>query len=71
AVDDRFVYVSDTGNNRVQIFTKKGQFVLAFGKKGSGKGEFNGPVGICLGKKGQIYIADMANHRVQVLQIRM
>jgi|GEM_PF-1034864 len=70
AVDDHFVYVSDTGNHRICLFTKQGEFVLAFGSKGSGKGEFNGPAGISLGKKGQLYVADSLNHRIVELRVR-
>jgi DNA-binding beta-propeller fold protein YncE len=69
AVDDKFIYVADTGNNRIQIFTKTGKFILAYGNKGSGPGEFNGPIGICVGKKGQIYVADTGNHRLQELKV--
>lgn len=70
AVDEQFLYVADTGNNRVCIFTKSGKFVLAFGRKGSGPGEFNAPLGISLGPKGRIFIADNANHRIVELMVK-
>lgn len=68
AVDDRFVYVADSGNNRICIYTKQGKFVMAFGRKGSGRGEFNDPTGISLGRKGKLYVADTGNHRIQELK---
>lgn len=37
------IYVADTKNNRVLIFSKKFKFVKSFGKKGYGPGEFIDP----------------------------
>ncbi len=69
AIDDRFIYVSDSGNNRVCLFTKKGQLVLAFGQKGFGRGEFSNPMGVSLGKRGKLYVADNGNHRIVELKM--
>jgi len=41
-------------------------FVLQFGGKGKGEGQFNHPSYLALDKKGNIYITDTANHRVEV-----
>ena len=38
---DGSVYVTDTGNNRVQMFTSEGVFVSQWGTYGSGDGEFD------------------------------
>jgi DNA-binding beta-propeller fold protein YncE len=52
AVDDEgFIYVADThthlgGNNRIQKFDPDGVFVMAFGRYGTGLGEFGGKVPI-------------------------
>ena len=35
------------------------------GKPGSGPGQFNEPAGIALDSKGNLYVADIVNHRVQ------
>ncbi len=40
------VYVADTGNNRIQEFTHRGQFVREWGTAGSGDGQLNSPYGI-------------------------
>ncbi|MFH1386781.1 MAG: NHL repeat-containing protein [bacterium] len=69
ALDEQFLYVADTGNNRICIFAKSGELVLDFGKKGSGQGEFNAPMGISLGPKGRLFVADNANHRIVELKI--
>lgn len=61
------VWVTDTGNDRIQVFTLDGQFVRTIGSSGSGPGQFDEPVGIDIGPDGAIYVADMYNSRVQVL----
>lgn len=60
------IYVLDSGNNRVQIFDKYLNFVLAFGSYGSREGEFNKPSAIALDDRGFLYVVDSGNHRVQI-----
>ena len=40
--------------------------VLSFGKKGSGEGMFNNPMGVAVTAKDEVVVADNQNHRVQV-----
>ena len=40
--------------------------VLSFGKKGSGEGMFNYPMGVAVSDRDEILVADICNHRVQV-----
>ena len=41
AVDKRGnIFISDGGNNRIVVLDSSGRFVRAFGRKGSGPGEF-------------------------------
>ena len=49
AVSDDAIYVVDTGNERVQLFTRDGAFVDAWGGYGSGPDQLIEPVGIALG----------------------
>jgi len=63
---DGNVYVTDTGNKRVQVFTPDGQFIAAFGGGGPLDGQMDEPVGIAIAEDGTIYIADTWNQRVQV-----
>ncbi|MGE3074207.1 MAG: flippase activity-associated protein Agl23 [Dehalococcoidia bacterium] len=68
AVDDEgHIWVTDTGNDRIQVFTLTGDFVMTVGSSGSGEGQFDEPVGIDIGEDGAIYVADMYNSRVEVL----
>ncbi len=58
--------VTDTGNKRVQVFDREGNFIAQFGGAGAGPGQMNEPVGIAVDDAGNIYVADVWNRRVQV-----
>ncbi|HTT24154.1 MAG TPA: 6-bladed beta-propeller [Candidatus Sulfotelmatobacter sp.] len=60
------VYVTDTLNNRVEIFDADGGFVRAFGKNGDGPGQFARPKGIAIDRDGHIWVVDAMQQRVQV-----
>lgn len=69
---DGNVYVTDQENNRVQKFEVRRngggwevRHVRSWGRKGSGPGEFNGPLGITLDPSGNLWVADGYNHRLQ------
>jgi sugar lactone lactonase YvrE len=47
-------------------FAPNGKFVAAWGKKGSGPGEFNEPRGIALDWAGRVFVADRVNAGIQV-----
>jgi DNA-binding beta-propeller fold protein YncE len=67
AVDkDGNVYVTDTMNNRVEIFDAEGNFISQFGKHGDGPGYFARPKGIAVDSDGHIWVADQYQDRVQV-----
>ena len=42
------IYVTDSNNHRIQIFTHEGQFIGKWGEKGNGDGQFNYPRGIAM-----------------------
>jgi DNA-binding beta-propeller fold protein YncE len=52
------VYVSDSGNARVQVFTPQGRFVRQFGSFGGGKGQFLRPFDLAVDGAGNVYVAD-------------
>ena len=67
AVDhDGNVYVTDTLNDRVEIFDADGAFISTFGKSGDGPGYFSRPKGIAIDADGHIWVADAMQQRVQV-----
>jgi hypothetical protein len=55
---DGLVYVSDTGNFRVQVFSATGTFIRQFGSFGTGRGEFQWPFDIAVDAQGNAYVAD-------------
>jgi predicted membrane-bound mannosyltransferase/DNA-binding beta-propeller fold protein YncE len=69
---DGRVYVSDTGNKRVQVFESGGQFAYQWGGGGVLEGYLDEPVGIAFAPEDAplsavgVYVADTWNRRVQV-----
>lgn len=67
AVDeDGNLYVSDTWNNRIQVFDADGNFIRTFGKAGDGPGYFARPKGLAIDADGHLWVADGMQDRVQV-----
>jgi len=60
------VYVSDTINNRIQIFDADGDFLSMFGRPGDGPGFFGRPKGLAVDHDGHVWVADTSMDRVQV-----
>lgn len=64
------IFVSDghggDSNARIVKFSKTGKFLTAWGKKGTGPGEFDVPHAIAVDSKERVYVADRSNSRVQV-----
>ncbi|XP_041379764.1 LOW QUALITY PROTEIN: RING finger protein nhl-1-like [Gigantopelta aegis] len=59
AIDRRgLVYVSDTNNHRIQIFTSEGTVYIQFGTKGSGPGQLSYPLGIVIDDNNIMYITE-------------
>jgi DNA-binding beta-propeller fold protein YncE len=58
--------VTDTLNNRVEIFDADGNFISQFGKHGDGPGYFARPKGIAVDADGHIWVADEMEDRLQV-----
>lgn len=53
-------------NARVVKFSKNGKFIMEWGKKGSGPGEFDTLHSIVMDSKGRLFIADRGNNRIQI-----
>lgn len=75
AVAGGYVYVADTGNDRVQVFNAAdGAYVTQFGGSGSAEGRLKYPMGVSalsVGDRTLVYVADTGNHRVQVFEPAM
>ncbi|MFQ6057475.1 MAG: flippase activity-associated protein Agl23 [Anaerolineae bacterium] len=60
------LYVTDTGNKRVQKFSPDGVFLGQWGGAGFAAGQFSEPVGVAISPvSGDIFVADTWNRRVQ------
>ena len=66
AVTPNEIFVSDTGNERIQVFSPDGTFIRAWGGYGSGPSQFIEPVGVAVGPDGNVYVADSGNGRISV-----
>jgi sugar lactone lactonase YvrE len=67
AVDrDGNVYVTDTFNDRIEMFDADGQFISTFGKNGDSPADFERPKGIAIDCDGHIWVVDAAQNRVKV-----
>jgi len=67
AVDkDGDLYVTDTLNDRVEIFDADGKFIREWGKNGDGPGNFARPKGIAVDVDGHVWVADALLNRMQI-----
>ena len=67
---DQNVYVTDTLNDRVEIFDADGNFISTFGKTAMVPGYFTRPKGIAVDADGHIWVADAMQDRLQVFNHR-
>jgi sugar lactone lactonase YvrE len=66
AVDvDGNVFVADSGNHRIEKFTRNGIFLLQWGSQGSGEGQFFDPEAVAVDQNGNVFVADSGNHRIE------
>jgi peptidylamidoglycolate lyase len=64
---DGSLYVSDGyQNSRIVHFNKEGTFLNAWGKRGTGPGEFNLVHALVIDSKGNLYASDHVNDRIQI-----
>jgi len=68
--EDEIVYVTDTADHAVKVFTMGGKFVEQIGSRGMEPGRFNFPTHLWVDKSGNIYVSDTLNYRVQVFSRR-
>lgn len=69
------LYVVDALNHRIQIFEPDGKLaklsadgkplINPIGRLGSAGGDFNKPADVALDRRGNIYVADLGNNRIQ------
>ena len=57
--------VVDSGNSRVQRYTKDGEYLMGWGGPGHAEGEFDQPWGVAVDTDDHVYVADWGNNRIQ------
>ena len=55
---DGKVYVSDSGNHRIEVFSPTGTFIRQFGSFGLNDGQFLAPFDLAVDAQGNVYVAD-------------
>jgi len=60
------IYVVDSGNNRIIVYSPDGKYLQAFGSEGSANTTLKNPVGIAATADGHIMVADRGNQRIQI-----
>lgn len=64
------IFVADghggNSNARVLKFTSDGRFIKAWGRKGTGPGEFDAPHALAMDSRGRLFVADRGNNRIQI-----
>ena len=65
-----YVWIADSGNDRIQKFDGNGKFLFQFGKSAGTRppyreGLFKGPFDVAVDKEGNVWVADTGCHRIQ------
>ena len=68
-IADGNVWVPDAGNDRVNVFNEKGEYVTKFGSYGTEPEEMIDPTGIAVDAQGRVWVADDENDRVDKWRI--
>lgn len=59
------VYVADTDNNRIQIFTTDGEFIAKWDSQGHDNGEFYRVIAVAVDGSDNVYVLDENGYRIQ------
>lgn len=66
AIDEQNrVYVTDTSNNRMNVYDENGRFIEQFGSFSGEDGHFFSPQGLDIDSSGNIIVADGLLHKIQ------
>jgi tripartite motif-containing protein 71 len=64
AIAGNYVYVADSGNDRIERFNLQGGEAIQWGSLGSGPGQFSYPRGVAA-NEGEVLVSDDDNHRIE------
>ncbi|MDO8632483.1 MAG: peptidyl-alpha-hydroxyglycine alpha-amidating lyase family protein [Phycisphaerales bacterium] len=65
---DIFIGDGHGGNSNARMlkFSKDGHFIKAWGKKGTGPGDFETPHTLAMDSRGRLFVGDRGNNRIQI-----
>jgi DNA-binding beta-propeller fold protein YncE len=66
AAGEIFISEGHSGGGRIRKFSKDGKLIKSWGEPGSGPGQFNIPHSLAFDSRGRLFVADRANHRLQI-----
>jgi DNA-binding beta-propeller fold protein YncE len=61
-----FLVTDGYGNSRVVKFSGNGKYLLEWGKRGKGPGEFDTPHAVVVDSHRNVYVSDRENNRIQI-----
>ncbi|MCC7175384.1 MAG: 6-bladed beta-propeller [Bryobacterales bacterium] len=61
-----FFVTDGYGNSRVVKFSREGKYLMEWGKRGTGPGEFDLPHAIVIDSRQNLYVSDRENNRIQI-----
>jgi ABC-type Fe3+ transport system permease subunit/sugar lactone lactonase YvrE len=60
------IYVADSCNHRIQIFSAEGKFLRAYGRAGAEAGQLSYPYDVQVDRSGLQFVCEFGNSRVQI-----
>jgi len=60
------IYLADSCNHRIQIFSADGKFLRSYGKAGNGVGELSYPYDVRVDAAGNQFVCEFGNSRIQI-----
>jgi len=60
------IYVADSCNHRIQMFSPYGEFLTTFGRAGAAPGDFSYPYDVRIDAQGFQYVCEFGNSRIQI-----
>jgi|GEM_PF-798784 len=61
-----YIHVVDSRQNRILVFSKKGELLRSIGRSGQGPGDLLAPEKICFDELNNLYVYESANGRIQL-----
>lgn len=69
ATGEKLVFVADSGDHTVKVYTPTGAWLKTIGGPGTAAGQFYFPAGLAVSSRGELLVVDQGNARVQVFDL--